>query len=202
MTGHVDWTEERKAKLRQMFADGVSVKIIGAALGVSKQAVARQCDREGLSRKQRPRKDAWSAADIETLKTMWAGGSSQQAIADVIGCSRNGVAGQILRLGLKRGRTPSEEHVQKPRSIKVAPVPYVSPPPSPSEPEFKGPLQDIPRSGCRFPRGDWQQGTFQCCGAETGGPVETDPYCSFHAAVCSNKAATDRANHRARSKAA
>lgn len=47
------WTAERMAVLRRMHAEGASQAVIGAALGISANAVSQQARRVGLARRPR-----------------------------------------------------------------------------------------------------------------------------------------------------
>lgn len=46
----------------------------------------------------------WTAAEIETVRTLWNGGSTAKAIAIKLGRSRSAILGRIHRMGLNRNR--------------------------------------------------------------------------------------------------
>ena len=48
------------------------------------------------------RQAAWSASEIETVRSMWSAGKSAGQIGERLGRSRNAILGKVRRMGLHR----------------------------------------------------------------------------------------------------
>ncbi len=104
---------------------------------------------------------AWTEADVELLKKLWAEGLSASEIAKRLdGVTRNAVIGKVHRLGLSGRRSPIA------RKPKPAPKPR-------RVPGYKGPT-------CQWPLGDPGDPDFGFCG---GPAVPGRPYCEEHCAM-------------------
>ena len=124
----------------------------------------------------------WSDAAIETVKTMWAVGSTVAEIADAIGApTRNTVTGKVHRLGLKVRRCPPRR--PSPSRIKKARAEVER---SASSRGLVR-LMDLEAGMCRWPIGTPKTPGFGFCGCrvtdEAGVPIFGRSYCAAHAVV-------------------
>lgn len=128
---------------------------------------------------------SWSQNDVDTLKAMWAEGSSCSVIARALGggITRNAVIGKVTRLGLPpravmtrqapaarapRATSPTTRRVFKPMAE--------APAPKQRDDGTAVTLLNARRSECRWPVGD-VSGEMPLCGCETE-PGES--WCAFH----------------------
>jgi GcrA cell cycle regulator len=140
----------------------------------------------------------WDYNTVKALRELWAQGHSATQIAAMLGTTKGSIVGKLDRLGLRavhrevnphntrrmyQGLEPHAKRIRTkdglPRVRVVVPIPE-----PPKEPEFIGPLNDIPDSGCRFPRGEMGK-DYQCCGQEN--VSKASPYCEFHHSRCTPK---------------
>lgn len=129
----------------------------------------------------------WSEERRERLRKLWLSGMSQAKVGAQLGCTRNAVAGQVHRMGLRRDASnPSErfgygETTVKPKRIVAAkparpkPTPPAKPLPKPAEtvpmetPVFAKPWIERTSRECCWPVGGSGADTLYCCS-----PIELD----------------------------
>lgn len=138
----------------------------------------------------------WKEDDLQTLRTMRGDGASMGQIADVLGCTRNAIAGLVNRLGLalpkKRAVRPRTEAPPRARpnmmtinarAARRDPFKAPRPPIAPENraerpadmPECRTTFEELSPGGCRWPEGDATPYLF--CDA----PVLKDrSYCACH----------------------
>lgn len=153
---------------------------------------------DDLTAKYIPIHIEWTAAEVETLTTMWSGGVTSRGIAAVLGKSRSAILGKLNRLGgYKRPkspgatrsdmaikpRSPGAERMRKWREVhrgeryirpraemrQVAPV---------AEPrcETNVTIYELTENHCRWPLGEPAHDMLYC-----GGPaIKGLPYCGHH----------------------
>jgi GcrA cell cycle regulator len=155
--------------------------------------------------------EAWPAADVEKLLTLWESGLSASRIAAALGGtkSRNAVLGKLHRLGKldaapvlpdgeerERPRPPKPPRAQpsmprvpqRPRLVKPEPEALVIVAPVPARKDGEPiTVPSLEAHHCRWPHGDPGTPEFHFCGAPNNG---TSSYCQFHAdkAFASNEA--------------
>ena len=96
-----DWST-----LRQRLGRGETLQQIGASLGVTKQAVCRQAQKQGI-RSRVVLQTEWTEAEIAVLREGWDAGDSTRAItARLPDRNRNMVIGKAHRLGLPGRPSP------------------------------------------------------------------------------------------------
>jgi hypothetical protein len=98
------WTDERIARLKRLYADGMTYTAIAETLGLSTSAIGAKIRRLGLV--QNEPQEAWPEEHVETLRRMHAAGVAYSAIGAAVGKSRSAAIGKAVRLGLIMG-TPS-----------------------------------------------------------------------------------------------
>ena len=115
--------------------------------------------------------NVWTDERLDELKKLWAEGLSISQIGEVLGVSRNAIAGKAHRMGLPKRPSPiSKAKTEKAGSVIVAEE------------------QDLPlrlelrqlewsRSKCCWPTGDPKKNGFVFCGASV---VPGKPYCLPH----------------------
>lgn len=147
---------------------------------------------------------SWTEARVETLKAMWANGSSASEIATALGgISRNSVIGKVHRSGLparrQRQSAPKPSASLSPRPLrklqrvsaqavkkrrdeaKLPPAPIVQAPMlAPNARRLS--ILDLTEHTCKFPLGDPKEKGFAFCGAYK--PANGSPYCDFHHFRC------------------
>lgn len=114
------------------------------------------------------------AAQVEIVRTLWAGGLSMVAIAAEVGTTLGTIAGKLSRMGLMgRGDRPRGALG---RGIKLPRVkaPTIVPAPEPEPADIGISFDDLRDSHCRWPYGD---GPFRYCGAQR---LAKCSYCSAH----------------------
>ncbi|MBR1155731.1 GcrA family cell cycle regulator [Bradyrhizobium sp. JYMT SZCCT0428] len=133
----------------------------------------------------------WTTERVELLKQHFESGLSCREIAAHIGVSRNAVIGKLTRLGLTRGPTNIEQHLQgatKERSPKSVPraqyrmlqVVYQDGQPAPNAPiasERPCSLLELSHERCRWPISTPGAEDFCFCGNT---PLKGMPYCVGH----------------------
>ncbi len=143
----------------------------------------------------------WSAADEQTLRSLWGTAMSASKIGEHMGRNRNAIIGKAHRLKLppipKRG--PARGKTYKPRQARKAPrvklVRVICAKPvddginaaktrfeiAPCQPPFMVGIMDISDAKCRFPIGHPKEPGFGFCGHP---PISDSPYCAGHHALC------------------
>lgn len=152
-----DWPESDLARLRVMWADGLSLNQIGMALGLSRNAIAGKALRMGLDRRGTPIPPTKRSPDaVAKVKAMRAAGKSYSAIAEVLG-----VTTATARCWATRRQEPPKIRLHGATG--------------------HGPgigMADMTRSMCRWPLWGRELPTFRCCGDPTAAGL---PYCTTHA---------------------
>ena len=133
----------------------------------------------------------WTPERTETLRTMYAGGSSASEIARTLGgVTRNAVIGKCHRLGLTNNRSRAIETQRQAKALTKPSAPVcvslaaviTRPLTDPGLPPFPEPLtataRDAGRGQCRWPIGDPQDDDYGCCGRSAAGR-----YCATHEAM-------------------
>jgi GcrA cell cycle regulator len=115
----------------------------------------------------------WTAERVETLKLLWAGGATAQAIAAQLGgVSRSAIMGKVFRLRLERaGSAPKPASATRPRD----------------EPGKS--LLQLTKQSCRWPIGEPGAPDFHFCGAPGADLERGMPYCADHARLAYGAAA-------------
>jgi GcrA cell cycle regulator len=131
----------------------------------------------------------WTDDQLETLKTLWAGGCTAREIAAEVGAvSRSAVLGKVLRLGLMgQGRPRRPPAARKPRASRtIARTAAVAPPVAPARIDDasipfaqRKSLFELSDATCRWPVGDPATELFFCGGE----PATGSPYCLWHSHV-------------------
>jgi GcrA cell cycle regulator len=133
----------------------------------------------------------WTTERVELLKQHFEAGLSCREIAAHIGVSRNAVIGKLTRLGLTRGPTNIEQHLQaatKERAPKSVPrtqyrmlqVVYANGEPAIDAPiasERPCSLLELSKERCRWPISTPGEEGFCFCGNP---PLKGMPYCAGH----------------------
>ena len=149
----------------------------------------------------------WTLARIETLKTLWAAGSSAALISVEMGVSRSAVLGKVKRLGLPdRALVQRKKYCRKSAAPKKAgktkfalsfnnaivtkiPVAEFEERRAAVEPLHLDLLQ-LTASTCRFPYG---HGPFTFCGCD----IQPDkPYCPAHVELTTDRTQRQRDGQR------
>ena len=145
--------------------------------------------------------NAWSPAQVETLRSMLSSGATMRAVAEAIGgdVSRNAVIGKAHRLGLCSTSIPANARIAKADKPKSLPKPRKAAVPKPKPEAVTVPDHRVsPRSSRPLPLFAWAErrdeplyvgllalGQRQCrfvvdaafCGGATGG----GSWCPHHA---------------------
>lgn len=95
------WTGAQVAKLRELYAAGVSRPEMAKALGRTVCAIDAQVDARQLHRK--PIARFWTPARVAELRRLHAAGMLLREIGALLGVSRQSITNRAKRLGLKRG---------------------------------------------------------------------------------------------------
>jgi GcrA cell cycle regulator len=133
----------------------------------------------------------WTTERVELLRKHFDDGLSCREIAAHIGVSRNAVIGKLTRLGLTRGPTNIEQHLQaapKQRGAKSVPrvqyrmlqVVYENAQPAVDAPvasERPCSLLELSKERCRWPISAPGEDGFCFCGNT---PLKGLPYCAGH----------------------
>lgn len=133
----------------------------------------------------------WTTERVELLKQHYEAGLTCREIAAQIGVSRNAVIGKLTRLGLTRGPTNIEQHLQaapKERGAKSVPraqyrmlqVVYANDQPAPDAPITSASpcsLLELSHEHCRWPISTPGEEGFCFCGNT---PLKGLPYCPGH----------------------
>lgn len=188
------WSDERVAKLRSLFYEGLNKVQIAKAMGTTRDAVSKKMSRLGLNRSILFQ--VWTDERIEELKRLFEEKLSASETAAKMGggLTRMSVIGKWHRLGLKRGRKgtyrrPAGLQARKPTVCSVSRWSAFS---IESKPEALPPepivdvtplhisLGDLNGRTCRWPYG---KGPYTFCGCD----VVSGPYCVAHAAKAFEK---------------
>ena len=182
------WTPERKAELRHLWTEGVSLTEIALRLGNTSGAIYMKVREENLP--LRGRESYWNSAKVDRLVKMWQAGKSASFIAAALfGVSRCAVMGKVHRLKLPKRTNGYREFPPDMRWLKVfqkkrhahrgtllhvsakAAGSTNSPTPVSPSPLISGILNLAPRT-CRWP----YDGDMWC-----GHKVQPDfSYCPYH----------------------
>ena len=135
----------------------------------------------------------WTDSKLEQMKYAWHKGSTGEAIALMLGCTRNAVLGKLNRLGLLRSpirprpvmTAPAEtQTVVKPPILRkrINPDAAVDPnSPKPQSLDTLAAVLALQSRNCRYPIGSPSQPGFHFCSEET---VEGRSYCPEHLQLC------------------
>lgn len=126
------------------------------------------------------RPSEWSDEDNAAVRSMWAEGKSDAAIAKATGWSRSKVQAQRVALGIKKTRQ------ERPTKFRTAPVPVTRPMQKESPPPTDArmvPLLDLQPADCRWPIGDPHQPGFGFCGIPVATGKANNCYCLHHLAL-------------------
>jgi len=137
---------------------------------------------------------AWTAAQIELLKKLWAEGETAAAIsARLGGLSRSAVLGKVfrLRLGAAKTATASSKKAKSVANGGEATAPArrrrggkrSKPAPTPAAPATvrqHTTLFDLTNKTCRWPHGQPGTNNFFFCGALEADLEQGIPYCTRH----------------------
>ena len=196
MANPITWTEEMDAIVRN-YKSFHSLTAAGAAIGVSKSAVAKRAHELDVEVTAKP--DSWTEEEINILRDRWAKNSSASTIANLIGKSRNAVLGKAHRLKLeyhgpiKSNRTPNFPKIPKPKpkrgrlsntaedmatKKKIPPRFYAEPKPLTGQPPIA--LGELTSCTCRAIVGNDQYGIAVYCGDTT---FSGKPFCEGHCAM-------------------
>ena len=132
----------------------------------------------------------WTTERLELLKQHFEAGLSCRDIAAQIGVSRNAVIGKLTRLGLTRGPTNVEKHLQATTKQRAKSVPraqyrmlqvvYANGQPAVDTPitsERPCSLLELSHERCRWPISTPGEEDFCFCGNP---PLKGLPYCTGH----------------------
>lgn len=119
-TSH-NWTDERLAQFRDLYAQGLSHSQIGARMGITKNGSVSKAQRLGLEARGRGFGSPWTDELMGRLCRLYAQGHSHSMIAAALGMSKNAVLGKATRLGLegRRGLHKPAAAAGKPRKRKL-----------------------------------------------------------------------------------
>jgi hypothetical protein len=93
---HVFVTDHQEAVLRELWSDGVTVRRIGAELGLSGASICRHAQRLGLERRSRP----LQAADRDEFRTLYGTGLTITEVASRTGFHRDTVRRALVSSGV------------------------------------------------------------------------------------------------------
>src|SRR5882762_3957451 len=132
----------------------------------------------------------WTTERVELLKQHFEAGLSCREIAAQIGVSRNAVIGKLTRLGLTRGPTNIEQHMQATPKERAKSVPrvqyrmlqvvYANGQPAADAPIASAnpcSLLELSKERCRWPISTPGEEGFCFCGNT---PLKGLPYCPGH----------------------
>jgi GcrA cell cycle regulator len=169
----LEWTAECIALLRRRWAEGVSARVIGSELGVSRSAVLGKIFRLGLPapavKQSRPgRKHAHRAAQRRPRP--------ENSRAPAFGATDSELAAAFRALGLAPSRRLLDE----------------SSAPAEAGQAFGNPcaLLDLTEETCRWPVGEPDSADFVFCGAT---PFKARPYCLAHCLIAYRAPGSERA---------
>jgi len=131
---------------------------------------------------------AWSAAQIELLKRLWAEGETAAAIAARLGgLSRSAVLGKVFRLRLRAGKTASAATAKSAVNDGEATAPARrrrggkrSKQAAPATVRQHTTLFEPTNKTCRWPHGQPGTNNFFFCGAPEADLEQGIPYCARH----------------------
>ncbi|HYD32166.1 MAG TPA: hypothetical protein VEB64_15095 [Azospirillaceae bacterium] len=111
--GARSWSRDDKARLRQMFDDGLALPEMAERLDRSADAVARMCHRLDLRHESHTL--PWTEEQVSALEGMLIQGLTLEEIAQATGHPRSSVAAKLRQLNLvslrfRRPWTPQERH--------------------------------------------------------------------------------------------
>ena len=115
--------------------------------------------------------NVWTDERLEELKKLWAKGLSISQIGELLGVSRNAIAGKAHRMGLPKRPSP----ISKPKAEKPKVEPVVEEQDLPLRLELRQLVWS--RSKCCWPTGDPKKNGFVFCGDTV---VPGKPYCLPH----------------------
>lgn len=163
------WTPERVEILRNFTDRGWSASDIGAAMGVSRNAVIGIWHRKGLGRPALP---AWSQSRWRKVKKMWFGGHTAAQIGAAVGASEIAVGAKIRRM-----RRKSMAQLGK-RKTRMEVVEAIAGSPASRRVEVPGKFKflELGPGQCHWPTGEGAAMMF--CGDPK---LEPFPYCAAHA---------------------
>ncbi len=118
-------------------------------------------------------KNTWDDLKLKQLEDLWNQGLSISKIGDLIGVSRNSVAGKAHRMGLPKRTSPISSDKKQNSSViinnkitdKIIPLKI----------KLRG--VEWSRTKCCWPEGDPKQNDFKFCGQEI---FPGRPYCDKH----------------------
>ena len=118
--------------------------------------------------------NAWTEERLAQLRKLWDEGLSISQIGDLLGVSRNAIAGKAHRMGLPKRPSPiskTAKETKKPAKPKPADEPEILP--------LRLELRKLKwaRSKCCWPSGDPKLSGFTFCGDAV---VPGKPYCLKH----------------------
>jgi len=127
--------------------------------------------------------NTWSKERLKELEVLWKKGTPISQIGDLLGVSRNAVAGKASRLGLPKRESPISKSKTPSKSRKAAKKKA-----PPIIPEQVVEVENLPlrlelrdlkwsRNTCSFPSGDPKHSGFSLCGEPV---VPGKPYCAPH----------------------
>lgn len=148
------WTTERVEQLRKLHAEGLAFSLIGAKLGITRNAAIGKAGRIGL-----PERPHFNNAPIRKL-------DPEEQARRIARRNERRKAAQRRYRALERSASLAAEPLPPP-----APVPLTCRPCS---------LLELTASTCRFPIGDPGEPDFHFCGGE---PSAGKPYCGFHCSI-------------------
>lgn len=196
-----DWTPDRVATAQRLWAEGHSAAKIARQIGgVSRCAVIGKIYRSLEKHKRRTtvrvsrREDLWSAAKIETFRTLYKRGALYRDIAKQLGVTRTAVVGKAYRMRLA-GDTDFKArsiqvHLEKraPRSPKRLTTKFFreAEPPATS---LMLSLMELEASQCHFPHGDPKRPGFGYCGHPN---MKGFAYCAAHVRIMYRPAESSR----------
>lgn len=198
------WTAERDMHLAELWSAGVTTAVIGAAMGVTKNAVIGRAHRLGLSRRlgalaqHRP----WSAEDDSTLCAMWPDLRLRRALPKTLGRSTKAIRhrAKVLKIlfelpaaphptrGLQQAARRAHESLARRASTSApnnaemgAPALRRSGPAIPTASVAVTRATRVGATTCRYPLwGDQERPTHRYCTE----PPARRSYCWAHAALC------------------
>lgn len=182
-----EWTKEQVAKLRVLWAEGLSMSDIGARLGFSKNAVVGKAHRLDLPSRDSPIKrvtdPALVARNAEIVRLADSGKNGKE-IAAMMSITP-AVAYDVISKHNRKLRPPATTLPALPSVIGVKPVPAARPVPRAAiAPVVSGGDRVVARSGrvipCCWPIGEPGKKGFRYCddSSEPG-----RPYCEEHAGI-------------------
>lgn len=186
----MNWTEERVALLRKLWAEGFSASQIAAQLGgITRNAVIGKAHRLKLAgrTKAQPRRRANTAAEQAAPAAVLL--REEPAAAPL-----RPAAGRSVNSG-GRGRSAVYAHGSAALDMNMLEDAALAQQPRPREgvviPMRRLSLMQLTEHTCKWPVGDPLADGFYFCGAESD---ESGPYCRTHAKLAFNSAADKKKN--------